>query len=135
MCTTKHRIAVLVLAVLVLLAGANIENVSAENSSVVTTVNKSNIYTKSADTELSDMHFCTAKLLGTVNNTESQRAVTRCINKKRETKWSLDFLCSQSISFQKENYSVSSEPAEISYQGPEELVILYIHESDGKKRI
>ncbi len=135
MYTTKYRLAILVLTILVLYSGVSIENVSADYAPVITSVNKINSYTASADTKLSDMHFCTAKLLISIDHTETPQFLTRGSNKKRETKWSLDFLCSHSLSFQQEDHSVSSEPVEILLQGPDEIVILYIHEADGKKRI
>ena len=135
MCTTKSRVAVFLLAILIFVSGISMENAGAEHTSAATFVNKENIYTKPADTKLADMHFCTEKLLGTVNVTESQQAFIRCSNKKRETKWSLAFLCVDSFSLHKEENATHEGPVETVYQGPEELVILYIHETDGKKRI
>ena len=133
MCTTKSRIAVLILAVLICVSGIRMESVNAEHASVVTSVNKENIYTKPVDTKLADVYFCTEKLLGTVNATKSRQAFSRCSNKKREIKWSLAFLCADNFSLHKEENAAHVGPVELAYQGPEELVILYIHESDGKK--
>ena len=135
MYTIKSRIAVLIFAVLICVSGISKESVTTEQASAFTSVTKENIYTKSVDTKFADMHFCTEKLLGTVNDAELQRSYIRCSNKKRETRWSLAFLCADNFSLHKEENTVHVEPVETAYQGPEELVILYIHEADGKKRI
>lgn len=114
-----------------------IENVKVDSLFLYASIEETNSYIMADDATISQARPCTTEMLGVRNNAGIQRLASRFINSKRESKVSHNFLYSNIFSLHEKErkFFISSEAIQFCIQCQNELVINYIHKSDGKKRI
>ncbi|MDO5541284.1 MAG: hypothetical protein Q4F83_14675 [Eubacteriales bacterium] len=78
---------------------------------------------------------CTSEMLGVCNDAGIRQLAGRFVSQKREAKTSSDILYSNFFSLEDGKFSTGSEVFQFYNHYRNELVVYYIHESDGKKRI
>ena len=135
----KIRLINLILTIIVSLFGMNFECRDIDSSfarvgmEVSCEVSDSSL--KPIRTKIADAQVCTAEMSG-VRSTGSIRQYTgRFGSQKRELKLFPDFLYSNLLSLQAYHFDSGSRTTPLPGRGLEELVTIYIHNSDGKKRI
>ena len=76
---------------------------------------------------------CTTEMMGIRNHTGIQQLASRYIGHKRDGRLSLEFLCSNIFCLSEGRSFARFEKIYFFKQYQKELVLNYIHKSDGKK--
>lgn len=84
---------------------------------------------------IADEQMCTNQMLGIRSNIVASQLVIRLMNQKGDAKLSFDYLCESSFSKKEGNYYASLEGRNLFQEAESNLIIKYIQNSDGKKRI
>ncbi|MBD5089595.1 MAG: hypothetical protein HDT30_12455 [Clostridiales bacterium] len=131
------KILCFILVIFIVLSGMCIENIEADYSFAYAPMEETNSYIMTDDAVISQAEPCTTEMLGVCNNAGIQRLAGQFINQKRESKVSLNFLYSNIFSLHEKErrFLISSKAITFCNQCQDELVVKYIHKSDGKKRI
>lgn len=130
-----------ILAVMVLVGGVclEVENAHASLYDAACYVNRSNDTHGGAglavDTTIEAVPMCNWEMLGIRSRTGLQELAGRYINQKRESFLSLAVVHTDIIASLEEMFFYSLERIPFLVRDSEELVIYYIHQSDGKKKI
>ena len=82
-----------------------------------------------------DAGICTPKMLRVGSDAGAVHFMSRFISQRRELRASLGLLYLNLFSQEEGKFFTSSEVMQLACQYREELVTIYIHKSDGKKRI
>ena len=131
----NYRIISFITAIIIFLTGLYFDNnelnTSLATSSVGTT---SSCITKTATINPCEQG-CTPELLGIRSAGSIQQLSNRLISQQKETKISLDVLDANIPFINKGTFFTNLSAIQIFCPKTDELVINYIHESDGKKRI
>lgn len=131
----NYRIISLITAILIFLSGLYFDNNEPNTLLATSSVETANsCITKTATINPCEQG-CTPELLGIRSTDSIQQLSNRLIIQKREAKISLDFLYSNFLFTNKGNFFTTLSAIRIFCPKTDELVINYIHESDGKKRI
>ncbi len=131
----KKQILCLMLTVLVFLSGIWCENsitdFQAENVSVGADIS----HTLWEDDAVTETQLCMEEMLGVRIHAGLLQLTGRLTHLARKTRVTFDFLYSDISDASERKFFAGSEEIYFSCQCPEELVVNYIHQSDGKKRI
>ena len=131
----NYRIISFITAILIFLSGLYFDNNESNTLFATSSVETANsCITKAAAINPCEQG-CTSELLGIRSAGSVQQLSNRLISQKRETKISLDFLYSNFLFINKGTFFTSLSAIRFFCPKTDELVINYIHESDGKKRI
>ena len=84
---------------------------------------------------ITDEQMCTNQMLGIRSNIVASQLVIRLMNQKGDAKISFDYLCESSFSKKEGTYYASLEGRNLFQEAESNLIIKYIQNSDGKKRI
>ena len=84
---------------------------------------------------IADEQMCTNQMFGIRSNIVASQLVIRLMNQKGDAKLSFDYLCESSFSKKEGNYYASLEGINLFQEAQSNLIIKYIQNSDGKKRI
>lgn len=84
---------------------------------------------------IADEQMCTNQMLGIRSNIVASQLVIRLMNQKGDAKLSFDYLCESSFSKKEGNDYASLEGINLFQEEQSNLIIKYIQNSDGKKRI
>lgn len=133
----NYKILCFILVIFIVLSGMCIENIEADSSFAYAPMEETNSYIMTDDAVISQAEPCTTEMLGVRNNAGIQRLASQFINQKRESKVSLNFLYSNIFFLHEKErrFLISSKAITFCNQCQDELVVNYIHKSDGKKRI
>ena len=123
------------MAMIVFLSGFFIESVPEDNSFAFATIEKKNSCIQSAYMPTIEAQICTSEMLGVQNTSYIQQLTTRCIVLKWGLRTSLSSLCPDTFQLQKSKFFMGLETSTVCSWYVDELIINYIHSSDGKKRI
>lgn len=118
----------------VFLAGMCFEDIQAGSEFICAPALAEASFISAADTFITDAQACTAEMLGIRGNTRLEQSTIRFANRGRDTKISLDFLWQTLFSINEEQSDTGFEGIQFACRFRNELVINYIHKSDGKKR-
>ena len=84
---------------------------------------------------IADEQMCTNQMLGIRSNIVASQLVIRLMNQKGDAKLSFDYLCESSFSKKEGNDYARLEGRNLFQEEQSNLIIKYIQNSDGKKRI
>lgn len=131
----KEQYRCLILAILVFLSGMWCENsmtgFRAENAAA----DADNAYILSAGDAVGEAQLCTEEMLNVRTHAGLLQLAGRLIHQSGKARPAFAFLCSDTLSLAEGKFYTGSEEISFSGQCPEELVVTYMHQSDGKKRI
>ena len=131
----RNKIFCILITLLVFISGMYFEDIKVDSVFASTPTETTNIYISDISHVITDTLVCTAEMLGVRGNMVTGQYTIRFANQKRDTRVSLEFLCRNIFSInQGESYGSFEEVQSIS-RSQDELVLKYIHKSDGKKRI
>lgn len=135
----KIRLINLILTIIVSLFGMNFECRDTDSSfarvgmEVSCEVSDSSL--KPVQTKIADAQVCTAEMSGVKSTGSIRQGTGRYVRPNREVKLFPDVLCSNHPSLQVFHFNSSFRITLLPGKSPDELVTIYIHNSDGKKRI
>ncbi len=121
----KYRIISLILAAVMLLAGTYLDHVTEELFALRGCGKSPLLYSRSFQTDINDVAACTTEILNEYRGTEQQ---SMKLNPQR-------FLlcCDRVLLFTGKSYRYPETVRSLG-KAPRELVMDYMHQSDGKKR-
>lgn len=122
-----------ILALLVFLNGMCFGGVRTDLAFTPTPVEKPDSYIGSVDVNIEDEQLCTTEMLGVRNDVGVQSLTVRNTN-AREIKQAPHFLCVDAFSLEQEKCVSSSQAVQVCSPCRDELVVDFIHKSDGKKK-
>lgn len=82
---------------------------------------------------LIDGTLCTAETVGTCEETITQQLTNRCINQRREVRSELSYSILNETAYSMGNSNQQSADTQFQSISQQELVLRFIHESDGEK--
>lgn len=129
----NYKIVCIILSIIVSLSGIFLEDVEADNTFAWSPNEITNSYIQSASATIEDAQVCTTETLGVRSNSRTQQLTGRYTSQKGEFKRSHNFLCPNIFLLQEGRFFSGSEITQIRSGCFSELVINYIHKSDGKK--
>lgn len=124
-----------ILAIIVLLSVMGLDNMKPASSFGCAPMEKIHCYLLSADAANKDAQLCTTEMLEIYDNIVMQQLTSQLFSEDRETSVSLDFLSFNSFFISKGRFCTGLRGIQFLNQKNNEIVITYIHNSDGKKRI
>lgn len=131
----KCRAWCVIFAVILALSGMYFEKNEVHSSLACPSVEKNNSYIKSAHTTITDAQVCTTEMLGVQYTGRVQQLTARLIRPGKTLITLHNFLYSDYLSLPEGKFFTSLEITQIYCGCLDELVINYIHNLDGKKRI
>lgn len=131
----KQRLLCFVLIILVFISGMCFENIKTEVSAECVSTENVNSYIMPRDVTMVDAEHCTTEMMGIRNGAGIRRLTNGYPGHKRESRTFLEFLYSNIFSLSEGKIPTRFEIIYFLNQNQEELVLKYIHKSDGKKRI
>lgn len=130
----NRKIICVILAMIIALSGTYVENTKTGLGYQDASADTHTSCLESAEALVRDIQICTTEMLGIRDNVQTGRLSVRLDGSHKEIKSSPGFLCSKLFSLAEKKFFTSSEFISLIMQWPHELVINYIHKSDGKKR-
>ena len=131
----RNKLIYVLIILSVVISGMYFENFKADSAFVCSPAEKTNSYISSVNAAITKVHACTTEMLGIHGSMELEQLTIRFANQRRDIKMSLDFLCQIIFCInERKSYAVFEEIQFVS-GNQDELIINYIHKSDGKKRI
>ena len=131
----KSKYWCLILAMLVLLTCMHFEDCNASTVRACATVASPYSQELTRGVAFTNAELCTTEMLGERRNAGAQQLTSRYINQKREWNTSLSLLYIAILAFLCRKLLTSAEAVCFFQHRLAELVIRYIHRTDGKKRI
>lgn len=122
------------IVLVILLSGMCFDEVRADSvftypeASVIT-------YHEAADEVISDVDMQVTEILCTRNTVSSSQIAAQIINSRKETKLSMVFLCVAILSLLLSNFYTTESVVQFPELGTRTVVLNYIHNTDGKKRM
>ena len=111
------------------------EEIKVDSSLLNTAAVETTSYIFLVNSVIADEQVCTPQMLGIHNNIVITQLVIRFIKQKGAAKISLDYLCEKFFFAKERNLYVSLKEVNLFKDEQSNLVIKYIQNSDGKKRI
>lgn len=131
----RNELLCVLITLFVFISGMYFEDLKVDSIFVCAATEASNSYMLSVDPVVTDTKACTTEMLGIRESTGLGQLTTRFSYQRGHTKLSLDYLC-RTIFFLKEGKSYANcEKVQFVLKNQDDLVVNYIHKSDGKKRI
>lgn len=131
----NNKIVCIIFAMIVFLSGFFIESVPEDNSFACAPIEKTNSCIQSVYMPTIEAQICTLEMLGVQNTRYIQQLTSRCIALKWGLRTSLSSLYPDTFQLQKSKFFIGLEASTVCSWYVDELIINYIHSSDGKKRI
>lgn len=131
----NNKIVCIILVMLIFFSGFFIESVPVDNSFACAPIEKTNSCIQSVYMPTIEAQVCTSEMLGVQNTSYMQQLTSRCIALKWGLRTSLSSLCPDTFQLQKSKFFIGLETSTVCSLYVDELIINYIHSSDGKKRI
>lgn len=131
----KDKIVYIILVLILFLSGVCFENNKADSKFLCSPVECSDSNIKSDIFTNLDIQVCTAEMLGAGRISSVQQFSCSHICKNRELKIFPDYLLLSYLSITEGKFFTSSEITQVYSKCLDELIMNYIHKSDGKKRI
>ena len=125
----------LLLVIILLLSAVFVNDGRAESSSVIVPTDGTDCPVILLGATLTDAQLCTTEMLGIRNNAGNCQLTARFMNRKGEESISVSALFFCGVTFNQELLLSKSDATRMYNQFLEELIALYIHKTDGKKRI
>lgn len=131
----NNKIVCIILVMLIFFSGFFSESVPVDNSFACAPIEKTNSCIQSAYMPTIEAQICTSEMLGVQNTSYIQQLTSRCIALKWGLRTSFSSLCPDTFQLQKSKFFIGLETSTVCSLYVDELIINYIHSSDGKKRI
>lgn len=131
----KKQSICLILAILVFLSGMWWENSITDSFTEYAAMGESSTPILSDGDAVTEAQLCTEEMLNVRTQVGLLQLAGRFIHPTRKARLILDFQCSDILSSADGKLYTGSEEMRFFIQCPEELVVNYIHQSDGKKKI
>lgn len=130
----KQKVICFVLMLAIIVWGVYIEEIDTKMYIPHISMNEMNSYILSGSGVIMEPNACTAEMLGVRNCVKVVQVARYFTGKKRDSKISADILNKTIISQCWNKFSTEFEIVKYSGRYPKEVVLNYIHKSDGKKR-
>lgn len=124
-----------IMIIIIFLSGMRFENMEADSLFVCAPMEKQELWICSYDAMTDNEDICTAKMLRIGSNVYAKQTANRHMCQKKDYRLSFEFLWVDiySPSLNKVYTNFENDSFIESYHG--EIVLNYIHNSDGKKRV
>ena len=131
----KYRFAFSIIAIIILISGFCFENTKTEPTYLCTPIEAHNLSINIINNAGSDTSICTAEMLGFYSPAYQQRIESRQLLRNVKEEVISDFIYTFLLSINGTRFKVKYELVPFIKTSNKELVISYIHNTDGKKRI
>lgn len=130
----SHKILCVLVALCVLVSGMYFDKFEIDSIFACPPIEKSDSKILSFDTVIAGEQSCNTEMLNVNRIGEREWLTLRGTYQRRDTKISNDFLLINFLSLNGRDFYVSLEEIQLVSFNQKELVISYIHRTDGKKR-
>lgn len=131
----KYKIIGLFLAIILFCSGIYFDNTEIDSPFTYVPIENTSSCIELSHLTISDGHVCTTGMLGIRNTSSIKQSTVRFFSYKKATHNLIDCLYSYILSLQEGNLFMCFEDALINSKCSDKLITIYIHNSDGKKRI
>ena len=131
----RKRLWCILTIMMIFISGMHFEEIKVDSSLLNTAAVETTSYIFPVNSVIADEQVCTPQMLGIHNNIVITQLVIRFIKQKGAAKISLDYLCEKFFFAKERNLYVSLKEVNLFKDEQSNLIIKYIQNSDGKKRI
>ena len=135
MCKKRNELLYVIIILLVFISGMFFEDFKVDSGFVYAATETTNSYMSSVNPVVTDTNACTTEMLGTHKSMGQGQLTTRCTYQRRNSKLSRDYLLLIIIFLYEGKSYANCEEIQFVSKITDNLVVNYIHKSDGKKRI
>lgn len=131
----RNELFCVLITLFVFISGMYFEDFKVDSVFVCAATQTSNSYMSSVDPVVTDTKACTTEMLGTHENMGLGKVTTRFTYQKRNSKLSRDYLYGTIFFLNVGKSYANCDKVQFVSKNQDDLVVNYIHKSDGKKRI